>query len=548
MQAKIENLKAKNSNDEEYIVYPRTLIKCVTNENGDNLQDLISDTILEADGRVYVDYGSHEETDEYVPVNADTLDGQEASYYATAKSVSDITDGTTVVGEATKATFDGEGNKITETYLKTTGTATDSAKLGGKAANEYALLTALAFGVSGSKSLGSVTSLDELDNYYGVNGYVNVEISGDYQKVIVISGVHNTIQISLSVYSKILKFRWNYYSGDGKMLWSDWSTPATTADLANKLDKNSDGSVGTSAVTLTLKGDAEATLIRLRDNTGANLGALGVKGGANKLIFRTNANDDRTILHSGNFTDYTTDIHSVKAVTFPGTSGWYRIAQHTTPYISNSYRGDSGNSCDLILKRMWNDNASEVYRIQLDSCYGTQRFTSTGVSHAKAFKKVRYTYDATNRTAYIELYYSGGTNNCYIELTHTKDMHGIWEVIAPTLTEETVDGITVTTTYDIPANAQLLTTGNKPTGTYTGSGTNSHRVIATGGLADRAVIIRNNAKKGFALVTPAGAWLCSTDKTDFTELVWLSENQIHMSTNDTLVNGISTDVFTYWVL
>jgi len=142
MQAKIETLKAKNSADEEYLVYPRTLIKCVTNEHGDNLQDLISDTILEADGRVYVDYGSHEETDDYVPVDADTLDGKEAGYYATAESVADIVDGTTVVSEATKSTFDSDGNNIADQFTALTDGTTpvgNALQLGGKGASEYAL-------------------------------------------------------------------------------------------------------------------------------------------------------------------------------------------------------------------------------------------------------------------------------------------------------------------------------------------------------------------------------------------------------------------------
>lgn len=245
MQAKIETLKAKNSNDEEYIVYPRTLIKCVTNEHGDNLQDLISDTILEADGRVYVDYGSHEETDEYVPVNADTLDGHGAEYYATAKSVSDITDGTTVVGEATKATFDGEGNKITETYLPKTGTAVDSTKLGGKVANEYALGTDLANHVYNSTTVNTDEEFEALLQTLHANAkdgsYYEHKVVISYQHS-VIGGGHRTIEgfRQSSNYGYVVVKAWKtdrgcyiYTRSIINGTWKDWELLATTADLAN---------------------------------------------------------------------------------------------------------------------------------------------------------------------------------------------------------------------------------------------------------------------------------------------------------------------------
>jgi len=47
MQAKIETLKAKNADDEEYLVYPRTLTRCVVDEEGNNidiiLENMVSD-------------------------------------------------------------------------------------------------------------------------------------------------------------------------------------------------------------------------------------------------------------------------------------------------------------------------------------------------------------------------------------------------------------------------------------------------------------------------------------------------------------------------
>ena len=47
MQAKIKTLTANNGSNEEYIVYPRTLIKCVTNENGDSLETTLKEFIAD---------------------------------------------------------------------------------------------------------------------------------------------------------------------------------------------------------------------------------------------------------------------------------------------------------------------------------------------------------------------------------------------------------------------------------------------------------------------------------------------------------------------
>lgn len=107
MNARIETLKIKNSKDEEYLVYPRTLIQCVTNEHGANLQELIDNTILNAEGGVYVDYNQTPTTD-YVPIDADKFKGHELDYFATAEALSNVVSGETVVAKATDAdTLDG---------------------------------------------------------------------------------------------------------------------------------------------------------------------------------------------------------------------------------------------------------------------------------------------------------------------------------------------------------------------------------------------------------------------------------------------------------
>lgn len=66
MQAKIETLRAKNANDEEYLVYPRTLVKCVVDENGNNLEDKMVEFIE-------TEFGDHFATKEALDEKADNL-------------------------------------------------------------------------------------------------------------------------------------------------------------------------------------------------------------------------------------------------------------------------------------------------------------------------------------------------------------------------------------------------------------------------------------------------------------------------------------------
>lgn len=78
MQAKIKTLTANNSSNEEYIVYPRTLIKCVTNENGDSLEttlkEFIADNVDEVITEVVDEAFSAAIVDDIEPVYAKITD------------------------------------------------------------------------------------------------------------------------------------------------------------------------------------------------------------------------------------------------------------------------------------------------------------------------------------------------------------------------------------------------------------------------------------------------------------------------------------------
>ena len=138
--------------------------------------------------------------------------------------------------------------------------------------------------------------------------------------------------------------------------------------------------------------------------------------------------------------------------------GWYRVAEYSG--TATAIQGSYGNSCEIIIKRVYVNNVNEEHRILLRSKYNFQQFCAVECSSnggaAHLVSKIRYTYDSDK--AYIEIYYAGTTtNNAEIILNDVKDYVNKWQAITPTLTQETVDGVTVATTYDIPANASPVT-------------------------------------------------------------------------------------------
>lgn len=165
MQAKIDTLKAKNANDEEYLVYPRTLIKCVTNENGDNFEDTVRSLVSETGGTA-----------------------EKVTYEN--ESVADVTN----VKEALDTIFDG------------TQQVGDSAKLGGKPLNDIVLQESKVVYVSpsGSDENGDGTeenpwktiqkAVDKCPASYSNNsGYTVILANGVYTETVYI-------------YNKVIKF------------------------------------------------------------------------------------------------------------------------------------------------------------------------------------------------------------------------------------------------------------------------------------------------------------------------------------------------------
>lgn len=158
-------------------------------------------------------------------------------------------------------------------------------------------------------------------------------------------------------------------------------------------------------------------------------------------------------------------------------AGWYRIAKYVG--TADQIAGSPANSVDLTIKRNYSSAANEYHHLRLASVYSQQEiFSVTSKSRTRMFTKARYTHTSSGSgVAYLEVYYNANAaNSVQFALLNGSSMSQKWEAISPEATSETVSGMTVGCTYDIPTNAKPLTTATLAngaqiqTGSYSGSG------------------------------------------------------------------------------
>ena len=267
MKGVIDTLKFTDSNGEKYNLYPRTLIECISNQNGDSLEDTLKEFIAENMGDV------------------------DLSDYVKCEELDKILDGTTPVG--------------------------DSNKLGGKGSSEYATY---AFETITTSVLEKTLSLPspsirvyklDGDSYNG--GDLPSEKTYMYSDAICIRHGVNTATVILTGYGIDAKrLAINYYA---EGTWKGWDTNATTADLANYLPLSG----GTINGNVTVKANGQIPIAVESNNSGASLmefkgtnGRLGYFGfvGENKLV-RTSSGGgtDYDILDSGNVGSYALPVN-----------------------------------------------------------------------------------------------------------------------------------------------------------------------------------------------------------------------------------------------
>ena len=141
--------------------------------------------------------------------------------------------------------------------------------------------------------------------------------------------------------------------------------------------------------------------------------------------------------------------------------GWYRVAIYDkSPYGIN---GTHASSCTLIIRKTANNNNSQYTKVNVrlagNSLIDFKCIDNKNTSNTQFIDKIRYTKDTENQTAYIEIYYNTTSSND-VAFTIVDGFDGIkeWKTIDPVLTEDTVDGVAVVTTYDIDKDVNIVTT------------------------------------------------------------------------------------------
>lgn len=131
-------------------------------------------------------------------------------------------------------------------------------------------------------------------------------------------------------------------------------------------------------------------------------------------------------------------------------AGWYRIAESAYGILFDL-------KVALFKGFGLHQPETHVVTATCNSAYGKCIIKSTDtVGNTHTLTKFRLTKDSAK--CYAEIYLSKTSEDeVHVSIT-SNHIHGRgWKSITPTLTEETLDGVTVTTTYDIPANASPVT-------------------------------------------------------------------------------------------
>lgn len=146
--------------------------------------------------------------------------------------------------------------------------------------------------------------------------------------------------------------------------------------------------------------------------------------------------------------------------------GWYRIAK--------AVGNHNENSCVISIKRGYNSPAPEYQKIQFMTAWDFKKLVSLAAySRAHIWTKIRHTYDSASSTEYIEIYQDRDTyaNSWLITIEDALSAYSNeknWTAMAPVLTSETVSGVTVNASLNLPSyfdmDFLLKTEGGELTG------------------------------------------------------------------------------------
>lgn len=263
--------------------------------------------------------------------------------------------------------------------------------------------------------------------------------------------------------TKTFAYERSMYDGS----WISWERTSYKSDLANYLPKTG----GETNVTLS-SADATTRYLRLKNSKRQITHQIGENG----YYYLTDNTNGKVVIDStvdsintfygtatGNATkEEVRNIQSISKANLSQT-GWYRVAEMTAPEV-NTLRGNYADQCDLLIKQAYVSGGQMLCHLEYAPIYNEHEFILHNV-HSKGnqtITKIRHVYNQTENKAWIEVYYALNTVNSFAFICSNGSNsfgydYAYWKAITPTLTSETVSGVTVTTTYDIPANASPVT-------------------------------------------------------------------------------------------
>ena len=288
----------------------------------------------------------------------------EKQQVATNKSdIENIKNGTTKVGKAGEA----------DTAVKTS----DSDKLGGKGAGEYALTNQITF-----KKMPTGTDLNTCNEqgFYYFDGYAYNYTNTPNRDA------HNGL---MSVYRySVDRVEQLYYSINDRRLYTrtmtstaatEWFTLATTADLAGYLPNTGGtgtgeytfGDSGGTPVTIKRTGSSGNNLIAFEDDVNGITGYLGFFG-KDTPIYIDSSISRKALIHSGNVGDYALPVNSPEAkvridVASTGGNGYFVQSGETTTIGDKNT--DTGKVRQIVIKghtEVPNDSDALLFQ-----CYNT---------------------------------------------------------------------------------------------------------------------------------------------------------------------------------
>ena len=414
--------------DKTEALFPRTKTSAVSNDEGVGLDALM-------EGLLYSGVEDGEEST--VPTDADTLGGLPAKDYATQNYVrNEIANAQLNGGEGSDIDLSGfvtqDDFTLATNSLQTQLDSAYKLNYRGESIPESSDLNDYVTpGIYSATYATSVTLTNSpFTSGMGFKLVVEIGYGGARYIQTIYPGVTNS-----NVYKR--------FHEDG--VWGDWKkeiyslSDLGVADLASGMVMicNSNGKIATSSVVST-----------------AELGYLdGVTSAIQtQLDGKAKSSHTHTLANISNINRIATS--SAKALS---TAGWYRIAKRSNT-SANASKFASAFLCDILLYTSYSNSNNEIHEVKFNASYSKYGFSSildrTNTTGG-LITQIRYTI-ASDNTGYIEVYYSGSSENTLYVAIDNNFQASPFEAIEPEATTAAPTGVTIAATHSLPKNSHPL--------------------------------------------------------------------------------------------